>query len=53
MLFRSTSITGRVYDRHTYAAEISLALESWGRKLEGILAGKQPDNVVNITGRKK
>lgn len=44
-----TGVTGRVYDRHTYAAEISRALESWGRKLEGLLTGKQPDNVIPIS----
>ena len=48
-----TGITARVYDRHSYAAEISSALESWGRKLEGILTGKQQDNIVNISDRLK
>lgn len=39
-----------VYDRHSYDKEKRQTLETWGRRLDAILAGKQTEgsNVVNL-----
>lgn len=35
-----------VYDRHSYDREKRQALEAWGRKLQGIVEGDEPSNVI-------
>ncbi|MEQ1649122.1 MAG: integrase arm-type DNA-binding domain-containing protein [Hyphomicrobiaceae bacterium] len=40
------SITQAVYNKHTYTAEKRDALERWGRRLDGIVAGSEGANVV-------
>jgi integrase len=43
-----------VYDRHSYDAEKRQALEAWGRKLQAIITGQAPSNVVTLsTARSK
>lgn len=40
-----------VYDRHAYRPQIRMALESWERRLLGIVHGERPDNVVPLRRR--
>jgi integrase len=48
-----TGITGRVYDQHTYADEISMALEKWGQSVDMNVNGKKAlAKVINYRGRK-
>ena len=37
-----------VYDRHSYDREKRQALESWGRKLQAIVEGTEPSNVIQL-----
>ncbi len=37
-----------VYDRHSYDPEKWTALDAWGRRLDAILVGKKPANVVPL-----
>ena len=37
-----------VYDRHSYDLEKRQALETWGRKLQGIVEGTEPSNVIQL-----
>jgi integrase len=43
----SQGITGKVYNRHHYDAEKQQALETWERKLKGILFNEK-SKVVNL-----
>jgi integrase len=43
-----TGVTGKHYDKYTYAKEISRAMEKWGRKLEQTITGQAPDNVIQL-----
>lgn len=38
-----------IYNRHHYDREKQIALESWERKLTGIISGKQEGNVIPMT----
>jgi integrase len=42
-----------IYDRYSYDREKQLALEAWGRKLEGIVSGRITGNVIPFTGIKE
>ncbi len=37
-----------VYDRHSYDPEKRTALDGWGRRLDAILVGKKPADVVPL-----
>ena len=37
-----------VYQRHEYAAEKRAALDAWARRLEAIVSGAEPSNVVEL-----
>ena len=40
-----------IYQRHTWAAEKRVALDAWARRLEAIISGAGPSNVVELAGR--
>ena len=37
-----------VYQRHDFAAEKRAALDAWARRLEAIVNGAEPSNVVEL-----
>jgi hypothetical protein len=37
-----------VFDRHSYDSEKRVALDAWGRRLEAILGGTKPAEVVPL-----
>ena len=42
-----------VYQRHTWAAEKHQALDAWARRLDAIVEGRDPANVVEIANAKR
>ena len=38
----------KVYNRYSYAAEKRAALDAWARRLEAILEGEKPSNIVKL-----
>ena len=41
-----------IYNRYSYAAEKRQALDAWARRLEGIVSGSAPSNVVALASAK-
>ena len=47
-----SGVQAKHYDRNAYMPEKIQALEQWGRYLDRLLAGEQPDNVVILARRR-